>query len=399
MPQPIHCFLDESGDPHFPAGEQGKSTHYVVAAVIVADDRLADVRAESEAIRIDHFGAGEMKAGARSLRRDPERRRAIVEALAELDVSYAVVAVDKQEMYEDSPLAKWKRSFLKFTARQLLQRLYGTYDQVRVVADEYGRANYQDEFDRYVRKRLGLFAEGSDFAFGDSEQEPLIQVADFVAGTVFRAHRDHTDEDRALVGILRDRMHTFIAWPVVFAPVDPPRRSGDQADRDRAVRDLALRSAARYVGANRDSTDPITVARVVCLDRLIYAAQFDEQSSFVHADELTAQVAGLRLQGVNLSTRWLSANVIGPLRDEGVVISGSSQGYAIPYRADELDAHARDVRSKAIPMLRRLARYREDLLIRTAGDVDLLDAPGLATVKRMVEALQEVDGSPPSPGS
>ena len=80
-------------------------------------------------------------------------------------------------------------------------------------------------------------------------------------------------------------------------------------------------------------------------------------------------------------------HVIGPLRDDGVVISGSSKGYAIPYSADDLDAHAQDVRSKAIPMLRRLGRYQSDLHMRTGGEVDLLGSPDLADIRQLVEAL------------
>lgn len=62
MSEPIHCFLDESGDPHFPAGESGRSTYYVLAAVIVADDRLDAVREQADVIRREHYGDGEMKA-------------------------------------------------------------------------------------------------------------------------------------------------------------------------------------------------------------------------------------------------------------------------------------------------------------------------------------------------
>ena len=393
MSEPVHCFLDESGDPHFPAGEKNRSTYYALAAVVVADDELEAVRERADAVRHEHFGDGEMKAGARTFKNHPGKRRAIIESLAELPVSFAVICVNKAELFDDGPLATWKRSFLKYTARLLLERLYGTHDAVRVVADEYGRDRYQEEFRRYVDSRLGLFADASDFAFGDSKAEPLIQVADFVAGTVLRAQRDGTDEDRALLGLLRPRIHTYIAWPVVSPPVEPPRRAGEQAVRDQAVRDLALNAAGRYLGAHRDSSDPVTAARVVSLDRLLFAAQFDESSSFVHADELNREIAKLGLQGVSLSPRWLSANVIGPLRDEGVVISGSSRGYAIPYRADDLDAHARDVKSKAVPMLRRLLRYRQDLSTRSAGSVDLLGANDLAELRRLVEALDGLPGT------
>lgn len=390
----LYCFLDESGDPHFPVGAPGKSTHYVLGGVAVQESRLDEVRAAADAVRREHFGTGEMKANARSLKRSPEKRRALVEAIAALDVSFAVVAVDKREILEDGPLAKWKRSFIKYTGSQLYRRLFASHDTVRIVADEYGTKEYQAEFSRYlaVRRIPDLFLPTSSFSFADSKTEPLIQAADVVTGTVFRAFRDGTDEDRALVGLLRPRLHTFISWPPVFVPVEPPLRAGEQYKRDMQVRDFALTQAARYLSEHRDDDDPLETARVATLDRLVFASQLDEGSSFVHADEIIGRLRELRLP-FNVSKRWLSSDVIGPLRDDGVVITGSSRGYAIPYRAAELDEHARDVRSKAIPMLRRLSRYRSDLALRTGGDIDLLASAELTDVKRLVEAFDQ-----PTPG-
>ena len=394
--EPLYCFLDESGDPHFPAGEQGKSTHYVLGGVAVPESRLDAVRDEADALRREYFGSGEMKADARSLRRDPERRRALVEGVAALDASFVAVAVDKREVMEDGPLAKWKRSFIKYTGSQLYRRLFTSHDTVRVVADEYGTEAYQEEFGRYIAARRipDLFLPSSSFAFEDSAAEPLIQAADVVVGTLFRALRDGTDEDRAMVGLLRPRLHTFISWPPVFVPVEPPPRAGEQRERDAEVRDYALSQAARYLVDHRDDDGPLEVARVATLDRLVFAAQLDEGSSFVHADEI---IVGLKSLGLPfaVSKRWLSSEVIGPLRDDGVVITGSGRGYAIPFGAADLDEHALDVRSKAIPMLRRLSRYRADLALRTGGRVDLLASTELDDVKRLVETLDAV----PSPSA
>ena len=388
MNEPIHCFLDESGDPNFPAGAQGRSTHFVLAAVIVTESNLERVRAEADAVRAAHFGTGEMKAKARAMRR-VETRRAVVDAIAALDASFAVVAVDKRELYDDSPLVAWKKSFLKYTGNQLYRRLFASHDSVRVLADDYGRADYKDEFARYLakRNRFDLFLPSSTFAFGDSATEPLIQAADIVAGTVMRSLRDGDDEDRAMVAQLREKLFTYIGWPPVYPPVEPPRQAGEQAERDATVRNHALSKAGRYLEEHREAYDALTVARVATLDRLVYAAQFDEASSFVNAGTLVQMIREMRLESP-VSKRWLSSSVIGPLRDEGVVITGSSRGYAIPFRSDELDEHARDVRTKAVPMLRRLSRYRADLYNSTGGAIDILASGDLEDVRRLVNVLE-----------
>lgn len=388
MTEALHCFLDESGDPNFPPGEAGRSDHYVVGGIVMPEDRVDGIREAAESIRQEHFGDGEMKSNARALNRNPERRKALVEAIASLEVSFAVVAVDKRMILEDGPLAEWKRSFIKYTGGLLFRRLFATHDTVHIVADEHGTTAFQDEFINYVQARHipTLFRGQSTFAFANSKNEPLVQIADVVVGTVFRALRDGSGENRALVGLFRPRLHTFISWPPVFAPVEPPLGYGEQFERDLRVREYALSQATRYLGDHRADEDPVHVARVATLDLLVFASQLDEGSSFVHADEILVHLKQLRLPFA-FSKRWLSSEVIGPLRDDGVVITGSSRGYAIPYRASDLDAHALDVRSKAIPMLRRLSRYRSDLSMRTGGDIDLLASANLSEVRLLVETL------------
>jgi hypothetical protein len=390
MTEHLYCFLDEAGDPHFPAGDPGKSTHYVLGGILVPRSRLDDVREAAAMVIKKFFGSGEMKAGARSLQKNPTKRLALLQEIAGLDASFIAVAVDKRELRDDSPLAQWKRSFIKYISALLYRRLFASHDSVQITTDEYGTPDYQEEFKRYVAaKRIpDLFLPTSSFNFGNSTGDPLLQVADLVAGTVFRAIRDGTEYDRSCIALLRPRLHSFIHWPVVYNPVEPPPRAGEQMERDIAVRDYALSQAARYLSENRESNDDLIQGRIAVLDRLVYAAQFDEDSSSVYADELVAVLRRLRFE-FPLSKRWLSSEVIGPLRDDGVVISGSNRGYLIPYRAADLDEHAKDVSSKAIPMLNRLKNYRDGLKLRSGGRIDLLAPNELRDLRRLVDTLSD----------
>lgn len=236
MAEALRCYLDESGDPNFPIGDGGGSSHYVLGGVALPESRVASIRAEAEAIRKRFFQTGEMKAGAKSLRKNPKRRRELIESISELDAAFVAVAVDKRRIFEDGALAKWKKSFLKYTGGRLWSRVLQVHDRVHVVSDEHGSVAFMDEVKRYVAKRHvpSLFTEQSTFDFVDSKSDALVQVADLFAGTVMRAVRDGGEDDLAMLALLRNRVQTFVTWPTVFLSAEPVIGSGEQYERDRA---------------------------------------------------------------------------------------------------------------------------------------------------------------------
>lgn len=393
----LYAFFDESGDPNFPVDEPDRSAHYVVGGVLVPEDRTAEARSAADAVRREHFGPGEMtfKSRAMSKARNAAKRRAVVEAVADLPVTFAVVGVDKRAVRPGSPLERYKRTFTKFTGRVLFERLYASHEALHVVHDEHGSEEYMEGFNDYVNSRAmpDLFRARSTFCFEDSEAEPLVQAADIVVGTVFRLLRDPSAaEYRRLFELLRPRLHVYATWPMVYAPVEPPPSESERAEADRVVRDHALSQAARYLDEHRADDDPVSIASVAVLDRLVYASQFDPDTNSVHAAELVHALKGFGFP-FDINDRWLRAEVIGPLRDDGVVIAGSHNGYVIPRTMDELDDHARQVRTIAVPMIKRLARYRADLFNRTGGDLDLVGSGDMDEVRALVDAL----GDPRTP--
>jgi hypothetical protein len=153
-----------------------------------------------------------------------------------MDFGYYALLVDKARVHRDSGL-QYKQSFYKFLNRLLYQRLAGGVQQVQVVADRYGGRNFMDSFRPYLDKK-GLPNLFTSFTheFADSAKEPLIQLADLIAGSLAYVldPKKRSDQSQAILKALRPKQIGIGGWPLL--PVAKPEDfSDDEQDWDERI--------------------------------------------------------------------------------------------------------------------------------------------------------------------
>jgi hypothetical protein len=185
----------------------------VHSVFLVPDGLVAQVRDSVDAIRREFFGKAEMKSSA--VAKNDERRLAILRRLAALEISTFSFAVDKRELDREGGLAH-RKSFFKYLNRLLYERIYTTFDQAQVVADEYGREEFMKGFVAYVNRelnQLNLFAR--DVIFAKSNEEVVLQVADMVSGSLARVldPGKRSKEADAILDVIKLRSVGIDVWP------------------------------------------------------------------------------------------------------------------------------------------------------------------------------------------
>jgi len=178
-----YAFADESGNNSFDFKSQG--THFVVAAIIVAEHNLKFLEHEIERIRKYYFQTGEMKSS--TIANNHQKRIKILNEVSQLPfITYAVV-VNKQELWGEG--FKYKKSFYKYLNGLVYKELYYTYPKLILMVDEHGGNDYMKSFKSYVQNNhmVNLFS-GSEFEIVNSTNNILIQLADFMAGTIARCY-------------------------------------------------------------------------------------------------------------------------------------------------------------------------------------------------------------------
>ena len=264
----LSAFIDEFGDTSINTEKSGVSSFFILTAVLLSSTDVNSARLEVEAIRKRFFQTGEMKSS--TVGKDDEKRIKVLEAIKSLGFRTYSIVVDKRELSKESGLA-YKKSFFKYINKLLYNRLYNSYDNVDIVADEHGYEEFMRGFEIYIKKNLSphLFATRT-FKFAPSIGEPLIQVADFISGTLARSLEPNKISPRAsdLQKLVADFSIGIKLYPSRRLPKQLGTGHETTCEFDMLVRDHCIRLAEEFLEkTNRE--DEETRIQVAVLDYLL----------------------------------------------------------------------------------------------------------------------------------
>jgi hypothetical protein len=303
-----------------------------------------------------------------------ERRMNVLRALLPLDFKFVAVAVDKSRVDPESGLV-FGEPFVKFMHRQLLDRLFAAFPDIQVVSDRYGNDESMEGFKNYVlEKRLGrgqgdLFLKPS-FEFAKSQDDPLIQLADMIAGSLSKIYdpKKRSPGKEEIHELLRGKALYVVDWPKRFRAVPQPLVGG--SPHDYTVRRYCMDQAHRFVAAHEDEENEETRAQVEVLSFLLFNFEAVSEGAWVPMDRLREQLEGL---GISFSSKQqLYSKVIAKLRDGGVIVASSPHGYKLPRGVSDVLAFVERTDNIVVPMLNRLQSARDALLLATSGELDIV---------------------------
>jgi hypothetical protein len=204
---------DESGDVSFNFGK-GASRYFVIA--VIATEKPQELREMLDEVRIEfHLPAG-YEFGFNSMGAAAALRQKVFSRLSKADFSAWAIVVDKTalpKIYAEVP----SLNFYLFFATELLQVIPEEMREgATLILDEFsGETDLPLEFHRYMKKR-NIPRHFNRVLTKRSKSEPLIQIADLVAGSVFR--RDARGESEAYEKIQRK----FVEL-IEYQESNPPR--------------------------------------------------------------------------------------------------------------------------------------------------------------------------------
>lgn len=385
MPGPggeTFAFLDEFGDVNLRTDKAGVSLHFVIAAIIVPSDDVQRLRGAVNTVRDRHCQAGELRS--QKLARRPERFRSVLHELCGTGFRFSALAVDKREVDRSSGLI-YGQSFYKFLQRVLYQRLLSTYPRLQVITDAYGDAEFMFGFREYMMRAVGAqrsFFE--DVTFVESRNDPLVQLADVVAGAVGRTLEGHPTRAKFidLMDLIRPHALLVEEWPKRKLPTPDPRLGS--LDDDVVVAQLALQRAVGFLSKHEEHADGEQLAQVRVLRKLLFESCYGEPATFTATGALQDHLATF---GDRSDDQWLRSTVIAPLRDAGVIIASSAKGYRIPTSLNDLLSFVDHADRIIGPMARRLKAARDSVRMASHGKIDLVPADRYGVLAKAIDAL------------
>lgn len=376
------AFADKYGNNSFDFNSQG--THFIVSTILIKENEKNDILEKLELIRQRYFQNGELKSS--KVGSNYKRRLLILKDLSTLKFKIFSIVVDKEKLVGEG--FTYKKSFYKFVCGLAYRELYKTFPRLTISVDEHGSNEFMRSFKKYVElNHIRDLFEGSDFNFVSSNSNLLIQLADFIGGTIGRCY-DKSKNDTHLteyIKILENNLSTISFFPTEYNSLAySPEEKDDRYDSQ--IAELAIKRALDFIEVkkikNQEDTDQINLVRLL----LLYQRAFSPRL-YITTTELIRHLQTFHEKPI--TKQYFRAKLIGKLRDNGVLIASSShgnaKGYKLPANLQDIYSFINHGNTQIIPMINRIKKCRDTLLLATHNKIDVLDKPQYSQLKSIIE--------------
>lgn len=387
MENSILAFADEYGNNSLDYLKQG--SHFIVASIIVSEADRDHLEASLEVIRKKYFQTGEIKS--KNVSDNHQRRLRILEELVKLPFNIYALVVDKKRLITEG--FKYKESFYKFLSGLLYKELFKAYPKLKLSVDELGGNEFLASFKKYVNKNhiRNLFS-GSEFLTGDSKLSIIIQLADFIAGTLGRCY-DQTKNlayKDIFLKTLEPRLVSINHFPKEYRSIDVHDDSTESNVYDRQIAEYGKRLAIDFIETKKIKSQE-DIDQLNCIKLLLLHLDVFGSKKYLSAKEILNHLTIGRKTPLNVQQ---FRGIIGKLRDQGVLIAskskGEKKGYRLPTSASDLIKFIEHGKSIALPLLHRMNVCRERVLLATNNSLDLLDGQQFEQLKRILSHRDEM---------
>jgi hypothetical protein len=377
------AYIDEFGNFGFDFEKEGVSTHFIVASVIIDSEKLKQNEEILEKIRKAEFQKGEIKSSLVS--KNIHRRKKVLTLLNAVDYHIFAFVIDKRKLISEG--FKYKQPFYKFLHSLVDRELFKTFPNLQIVADEHGSKDFMSGFVKYIEKRHipDLFNQ-SDFRFSNSKSELMVQLADFISGTLSVCYDEKklADNPNQLFEIIREKIIDIRFWPKDYIPFayDPQH---DFQEFDMTIANLARNLSIQFIQENDKKPSPAEIDQVNCLRYLLFYFQSINPNKYVPTHEIMDQINSFRSR--NMSMHYFRSKIIAKLRDSGVIIASGNLGYKLPANVKDLYEYFNHTNTYVQPMISRLLKCRERVKMATKNDIDLFENEQFKFLKQLTDNI------------
>jgi len=375
-------YIDEFGDKSIHFEKEGVTTFFIISAIIVDENSIEIIREQFKNLGKKYTQAPEIKSNSKAFR-NIDKRIQFLKEISNLDFRIYSIIVDKRKIFENSGL-QFRNSFYKYVNGLLDRELYDYYPYLKLIADNHGSDEFMDGFISYVENnhnQTELF-RGPEFQFSDSKSEPLIQLADFIAGSLAKCYEPTKIEKRSseITKILNRHILHLREWPE-----NPPKlfHKVDNEDEtyDQEIVDFIFFRVNEYFNSHQDSNDIEIKNQLLCLNYLIYRFKIDPYE-YIFSDEIIDRI---KIRDKNFNKRVFSKEIIKTLRENKILILSSQSGYKIPCCKADLIRFFNSYSTQILPMIDTLRKT--DIIIKnaTSGKINLLEEANYEVLKEMIE--------------
>ncbi|MDR7078110.1 hypothetical protein J2Y03_003160 [Neobacillus niacini] len=381
-----YAFINEFGHYGFDFNQPETSTHFVIASILVKGSDKEILEQEVEKIKLKHFQTEEFDE--RKL--DDTLRMEILQDLKDLPFKVYAYVIDKRKIREDSGVT-YEKTFIKFFNRMVFDDLYRTFDTLDLVVDEQESKEFMQEFSAYVKEKCipDLF-NYSTFGFNHSQSEILLELAELIAGTIAIGYdaKHRSSQYPSFYKLIKNKLITINLWPHDYKHYlyDYHFEKTD-SETDQIIIKQAVNLAYQYIEEHRKSEEEDERIRIDLLKFLLFNLK-ENPDEYVYTEEILDNLNAIRIN--KIKQHYFRSNIVSKLRDQGLLIASSNKGYKLPVCLNDLYDFVNLSSLTIHPMIQRVAKCRDQILLATNREIDILEKEEYEYLKRMIEMEKQI---------
>lgn len=376
-------FLDEFGDYRFDFEKSDVSTHFIIVAILVKDSNKARLEQEMDRIRQAYVQTEDLTS--RSFDNDHTQRMQILNEIKDLPFSVYAYVIDKRKIREDSGIMS-KTSFLKYVNKMVYRDLNRTFEQLDLVADDRDEKLFLREFKNYIRtKSIPDLFNHSTFGFNNSKSNILLQLADVIAGTLAKGYdlTHQSNQYRSFFKIIRNKIAAINLLPLDYKDFLYEYKSTNQDSRyNDVIIQQSVNLTYQYIEKHRKNEEEEEKLRIDFLKFLLFNLK-ENPDEYVYTEEILDNLNAIR--DLKLNPHNFRSSVVSKLRDSGLLIASSNKGYKLPACLNDLYDFVNLSSLTIHPMIQRISKCRDQILLATNQEIDILGQKGYGYLKKIIE--------------
>ncbi|MFJ5760669.1 hypothetical protein ACIQAA_16390 [Neobacillus sp. NPDC093182] len=371
-----YAFINEFGQYGFDFDQPETSTHFIIVSILVKGSDKHILEQEVERIQRKHLSKREI---------EDSLRMEILQDLKDLPFKVYAYVIDKRKIREDSGVT-YEKTFIKFFNKKIFDDLYRTFDTLDLVADEQGAKEFTQEFIAYVKQKCipDLF-NYSTFGFNSSESDILLELAEFIAETIAKGYdaKHNSSQYPSFYRLLKNKIITINLWPHDYKHYlyDYHFEKTD-SETDQIIIKQAVNLAYQYIEKHRKSEEEDEKVRIDLLKFLLFNLK-ENPDEYVYTEEILDNLNAIRIN--KIKQHYFRSNIVSKLRDQGLLIASSNKGYKLPVCLNDLYDFVNLSSLTIHPMIQRVAKCRDQILLATNREIDILEKAEYDYLKRVIE--------------
>lgn len=337
-----YAFVSESGNYILDFNDEVATNYFIVTAILIKSDQMLHIEKKlNEFLIIERNNIEEA-----------------IKQLLPLNFQVYSVVINKKKLRYEGGHGNLKSSF-DFINDMIYHDLFVKHIDIQVLANE--QTEFLKSFETFIndRHQPDLFNH-SAFVYDTQIDNGFIRLSNIISQSIFAKY----EYDQTTINELSKKFIRLIKHPTFDFNLHIDNKL------DNIIAEQAILIAQNFIKRHGSSEKQINVERVNFLKFLLTQLSI-RPNKYIYSQEVIDNMKTFSAEAI--SREYLMSDIIGPLRDSGVLIASTSKGYKIPTAVEELIDYAEFGSSMALPILRRIKKSRERVLGITNNELDILE--------------------------